>query len=1454
MTYSLIEKEATIYEQQIDELFNLTELDAKRASKGWEDNPTAPEFLDYKGDLQKTIKYKGRDLTQYQLAVAKDAEASSHWSDVYKRPKSVKPMSHGLDTITPNTITHEPVVAPPTQAEIDAARIAATVPVATQVVKRVIYPRTHHPDGKFKNEPELKKKPSKVVVDKSELKKKPSKVVVKNKNEPELKKKPLVKVAGPESRVTGKVVDAKAQKAKEKFMADAEAKEEIKRKAAERKAAKAKLAEEQRKIKELEKKIAAEKELKKKNALETELKKQLADADDLELKAEKERIAREVELRKTAEAKAEKIRLELAEAKAKREGKLKLAEELRIKKMKATVALSGAEKLALRAGATQAEILSTQLDVTGNLSYQDVVPEPVKGNPVEIPKERLSNAQKYALKTKTAARVAEEHFTQLQKNGKATAAELAAAEKEFKRASLDSLNARKQHELLQANNAGVAQSTKAKAEVTRLETKIMKQEAELVTAKRQGTPAKISTITQKLENAKIEQKIALDAQQSLKDAKIKNVPSLAIKIQPGDDLTKIGKRYGVTVNELLAANPSIVDKDLIIAGEKLNIPVKGSNAFLPGTKFSKSQIDNILTQKQQSLIKPGEAVWIDNEGNIRSSAKINDPTAINLSDPPKSNLALPTEPDFKITTTPDEPDPSKIKKGIIGVIPNAEAKRMGWERGAEIKIKNGKAMLQLPGGRPMYISNADANRILSAMGKPPTLVGNIARKSLTTAGAMLKGAGRLATGAVFGYGLKGEIISTVVMTSAMMYGSSRMLRNIDAEQKRMELKLPGNALSQLSPAQYLGGYGNMGRWHDATQDQMGGTGKKDTGGIWSSDKMIAELLSHDDVITRTLENTTPKNLKDLKDSFMNMTKEDADVYRHTFRKDGKINKEFLEDNIVTVMDEAGVLRRITPWGLGEPGESGQDDWHNNPGIMGQGIQGKDKMTPLEMMNLIVQPGAVIQIIPTHERVGPKQHRRELSKDERTTNMKTVRLHGENTNEFTDIQHYVSDKVERGGRIVVDGEEKYIPTRKELDVFLMYHTESIIPSDWHLGFKDLTVFDKKPGEGDETYKRRIHRMSKAGRREYIGKERPTTPEEWMRSKQIEPGSARAKVSTAFLDAGPDMTDQEKITWWKGYREKHKIKPSSSWVGKDKLKGDWGGKNYFDMASDWIGKKTGLWEPGAATDPRSKLTYIEKEDLEGKLTASELAEIYDEYGQLKSDIRPELIAKIKEPPPEGVDTTLNFGPVGGESEDEEEIKDFVTSKELEWVKPMSPGAYGRPATVEGYDRLMASLANKYASFAGVSPNEFKKLLKTLAHSESGMISLNGKYNKGYYRGDKHLGKEGSFGAFHVRWGHYKPGAVNEYNNAHGTTYSWKDIAGKPGVSADIGAWFYAKLLKDTEGNYANAYGIYNGGPRWLQNEMAQKNVKNFGNNFKNYYMNESINYMRKSAILEGIAKAA
>ena len=156
----------------------------------------------------------------------------------------------------------------------------------------------------------------------------------------------------------------------------------------------------------------------------------------------------------------------------------------------------------------------------------------------------------------------------------------------------------------------------------------------------------------------------------------------------------------------------------------------------------------------------------------------------------------------------------------------------------------------------------------------------------------------------------------------------------------------------------------------------------------------------------------------------------------------------------------------------------------------------------------------------------------------------------------------------------------------------------------------------------------------------------------------------------------------------------------------------------------------------------------------------------------------------------------------------IANFVSSKQTQWNRSGSQGSLGYPKDQYNYNLLMTDLSTKYAELAGVSPKEFKKLLRTLAHTESGMKIINGSFNKGKYRGDTHLGKEGSFGVFHVRWGYYKPGAVNDFNRSHGTKHSWKDIAGNPYLSAEIGAWYYATLLKQNT-NPAAEYGAYNVG---------------------------------------------
>jgi len=200
------------------------------------------------------------------------------------------------------------------------------------------------------------------------------------------------------------------------------------------------------------------------------------------------------------------------------------------------------------------------------------------------------------------------------------------------------------------------------------------------------------------------------------------------------------------------------------------------------------------------------------------------------------------------------------------------------------------------------------------------------------------------------------------------------------------------------------------------------------------------------------------------------------------------------------------------------------------------------------------------------------------------------------------------------------------------------------------------------------------------------------------------------------------------------------------------------------------------------------------------------------------------------PTTADTTLksNFVNIGEVTVDEDEIKNVVNSTKK---------TRGAPSTQENYEELMRSLSIQ----SGVPI----KLLKTLGATESLVSPSN--LTKWKYRGDQHMGKEGSFGIFHVRWGIAQPGAVNDFNIRHGTKYTWRTVATDPLKAATIGAWYFSFLLKKYKGNVIDTYAHYTSGS--ATSPKGRKNAKRF---MKNYKMFEGINFSKKSAILEGMSK--
>lgn len=70
--------------------------------------------------------------------------------------------------------------------------------------------------------------------------------------------------------------------------------------------------------------------------------------------------------------------------------------------------------------------------------------------------------------------------------------------------------------------------------------------------------------------------------------------SASYTVQKGDTLTSIAKKYGVTVPELLKANPSIKDPNLIKVGQVITIPGKPSSpAAAPGTDPAKPETGTV---------------------------------------------------------------------------------------------------------------------------------------------------------------------------------------------------------------------------------------------------------------------------------------------------------------------------------------------------------------------------------------------------------------------------------------------------------------------------------------------------------------------------------------------------------------------------------------------------------------------------------------------------------------------------------------------------------------------------------------------------------------------------------------------------------------------------------------------------------------------------------------------
>jgi LysM repeat protein len=1226
--------------------------------------------------------------------------------------------------------------------------------------------------------------------------------------------------------------------------------------------------------------------------------------------------AREVKLRKIATQRLEVATLKKLEQKATTSGTSDDLAKLVKQRQTIETAISKAEQVAFDLGASHEVIARSRLDpITQKLTYTKL-PDPIPGQLIRIPNQSLLVTQQTLIDTVAAAKAKVEKLS-----GPNPDADLFTAAKEKLKQATNNLKAT--NNLLAeitANNKNVSLIAKINTDIIAKETRI----TQLTDIINDPTKIQVQAKYQKLKTVADTELQALRVEAAAWQEVMKTGTHT---LKKGETISVLGKLYGIDYQEIMKLNNITTEgARRLKIGKEIIIP---GIALRPAANLTPAQIQKFLTIAERAKI-PKNA-----NGSLL-------PVSVN-----KNGKFVITEPDGTIKLISKLPTRTVAlaSNTEIGTISKKRAFKMNHPEGTILKIINDKPYLISPDRKRRYpISKSNANVILKEMGHPPGFVLRVAKKTiLSPALTLLKLAAlpltmplRASLRAVFPKTPLGEVVSYVVLESMIKYGNARMLRNLFAEQARMAAENPDNPLAKLAPAQYYGGIGKMTGLFpdDMTQRQWLGLvadqpepdkGWPDTVDGWKAvvGSLLAEPFVHDQDLIRTMKARTPKNEVDIEKSFVNMENGEVDDWRTKLTIRGKsgpeINAQFLRNNIVTIMTKGGILYRINPWGLGEPGEDGKDDNANNEGALGGGIPGKKNMTPVQMMTLVLQPGNVLQVIPTHN-IGGKgnpeaqatwdkleariidltkrlskakydSHRTNLNKqiedlrndqkpyardagrtkipqDDQTKNMKTIYLNGDYTGEFTGIEHYVSDKEERGGRIIIkdsagNTKEMYIPTKNELNLYLTQQIESTIPSDWYLGYRDPR---RMYGYSEEDWAKLSKEKKKEAEEEGIKSTngwfglgdipRPESQVEWLKKHGLE--GPTAQRFDAFKFAGPDMTDKELIDWWRDYSEEHKISPPDSYAADDWAL-EFKGWRLTDMASDKIGTELrGLktldfitqyfgmppagWTEGAATDAHSLLTYINREDLKGIVPEDILKSMYNERGQIilpkptRADIdKSREILKLEPLSREPITT-----PVAPEApyvkvppKTHAEARDVlvqaqdkirISNQDNPDIMSKAPGYnrpanFGWPTTIGGYNQVMQELSDR---------NDIHvNLLKALAKIESETQILVGKpgtVKQGTYIGDPTMGTEGARGLFHVRKGNPgSPAGVDDYNDKHKndkefTPVTWQDISTDTLLAAHIGAEHFAGLYRKARATYGDlraaeeAYAAYNAGWGW------------------------------------------
>jgi murein DD-endopeptidase MepM/ murein hydrolase activator NlpD len=105
-----------------------------------------------------------------------------------------------------------------------------------------------------------------------------------------------------------------------------------------------------------------------------------------------------------------------------------------------------------------------------------------------------------------------------------------------------------------------------------------------------------------------------------------------IQVEHGDTLNSIAKKYDLTVNDMLEANPDIKDPDKIIIGQKLKVPRE------------KSLVASEIAKEEESPRKTEKAKTVKKEKTEKPQAKAKD-VKNNTANPPSNTAKMQQEPE-----------------------------------------------------------------------------------------------------------------------------------------------------------------------------------------------------------------------------------------------------------------------------------------------------------------------------------------------------------------------------------------------------------------------------------------------------------------------------------------------------------------------------------------------------------------------------------------------------------------------------------------------------------------------------------------------------------------------------------------------------------------------------------------------------------------------------------------